>query len=131
VSEPVWLSKEVILALHERLLAEFGGLSGVRDEGLLDSALSRPKHLSAYEKASVPDLAAAYAFGIIRNHPFLDGNKRVGFTAAVVFLETNGFELQAGEADATLATLALAAGDMDAKAYSHWLGSNSAEHGGS
>jgi death-on-curing protein len=126
VNEPIWLSKELMLALHDRLLAEFGGLAGVRDEGFLDSALNKPKNLFACDKPALHDLAATYAFAIIRNHPFLDGNKRVGFIAAAIFLATNGFELTATEADATIATLALAAGGMDKKAYSAWLRNNSA-----
>ncbi len=122
---PQWLLRETVLALQERLLAEFGGLSGLRDEGLFDSALARPQQLFAYGKPSLFDLAAAYAFGLVRNHPFLDGNKRIGFTAAVVFLELNGYRFAATEADATIKTLALAARELDEAGYAAWLKENS------
>lgn len=121
MKEPQWLLKETVLALHERLLSEFGGLSGLRDEGLLDSALARPMNCFAYEKAGIFELAAAYANGLIRNHPFLDGNKRIGFAAAAVFLEINDHRLIAAESDATVKTLALAARAMSEKAYAEWL----------
>lgn len=122
--KPVWLLKAAVLAAHERLLSEFGGASGVRDAGLLDSALARPDNLFAYGQPDVLEMAAAYAFGIVRNHPFVDGNKRTGFTAAIVFLELNGEIFAASEADATIQTLALAAGDLDEPAYAAWLKSN-------
>ena len=121
---PVWLLREAVLAIHERLLAEFGGAAGVRDEGLLDSALGRPQNLYAYGKPSMFDLAAAYAFGVVKNHPFVDGNKRTGFTIAVMFLERNGGTFTASEADATIQTLALAAGDRDESDYAAWLRAN-------
>jgi death-on-curing protein len=121
VKEPLWLSKEFVFAVHERLLGEFGGLSGVRDEGLLESALGKAQNLFAYGKPNLFELAAAYAFGIVRNHPFLDGNKRTGFAAAAVFLETNGWLLTAGEAEATLATLGLADGSLAEGDYARWL----------
>ena len=123
---PVWLLRETVFALHDLLIAEFGGAAGVRDEGLLDSALMRPQHLFAYEpSSSLFDLAASLAFGLIKNHPFVDGNKRVAFTAAVTFLELNGRRFQATEVDATLRTLALAASDMTEAAYATWLKANS------
>ena len=122
---PLWLAKEAVLAVHERLLAEHGGSTGIRDAGLLESALERPQNLFAYEKADLFALAAAYAAGIIKNHPFVDGNKRTGFVAAVVFLDCNGYELQAGEADATLKTLALAANELTDQKYAAWLKENS------
>lgn len=119
---PFWLSKEFILALHERLIAEFGGLDGLRDEGLLESALGKPENLFAYgNKPTAIRLAAAYAFGIVKNHPFLDGNKRTEFAAAAVFLETNGFQLTASEVEATVATLALAEGKFSEEDYATWL----------
>lgn len=117
--------RETVLALQERLLAEFGGLSGLRDEGMLDSALARPQQLMAYGQPSIFELAAAYAFGLVRNHPFLDGNKRIGFTTAVVFLELNGHRFSAMEADATIKTMALAARDLDEAGYAKWLKENS------
>ena len=110
-----------MLALQERLLAEFGGLGGLRDGGLLDSALARPQHLFAYDQPSLFDLAAAYAFGLVRNHPLLDGNERTGFTVAVLFLELNGRRFTAPEAEAALKTLALAAREMDQAGYAAWL----------
>jgi death-on-curing protein len=117
--------RETVLALQERLLAEFGGLSGLRDEGMLDSALERPQQLMAYGRPSIFELAAAYAFGLVRNHPFLDGNKRIGFTTAVVFLELNGHCFAAAEVDATIKTLALAARDLDEAGCAKWLKENS------
>ena len=117
--------REVLLAAHEQSLAQFGGSGGLRDEGLLDSALHRPLNLLAYGKPSPFDLAASYAFGIIKNHPFVDGNKRTGFIAAVVFLELNGYDFRASEVDATLQTLALAAGETSEAAFSKWLKVNS------
>ena len=122
--QPVWLLRETVLAMHELLLGEFGGLAGIREEGLLDSALARAHNLAAYEKPSIFDLAASIAFGIIKNHPFVDGNKRVGFTAAVVFLTLNGQEFDATEVDATVRTLALAAGEMTETEYAAWLREN-------
>jgi len=121
MKEPRWLAEAEILAIHERLLAEHGGLAGVRDEGLLKSALDRPRKLFAYEKPSVFDLAAAYAYGIAKNHPFLDGNKRTALAAAGIFLELNGHELIATEAQAVSVTLALAASELDQQAFSAWL----------
>jgi death-on-curing protein len=121
---PRWVLREAVLALHERLLAEFGGPGGVRDEGLLDSALERPRQLFAYGKPDTFDLAAAYAFGLVRNHPFVDGNKRVGFTTSILFLELNGRRVTAPEADAALNTLALAAGELGEAGYSGWLKAN-------
>jgi death on curing protein len=122
---PVWLLRETLLAMHDLLIAEFGGAAGVCDEGLLDSALSRPQNLFADERPSIFDLAASLAFGLIKNHPFLDGNKRVAFTAAVTFLQVNGRQVQATEVDATVRTLALAAGDMTEPEDASWLKANS------
>lgn len=124
MKEPVWLLNEFVLALHDQLLADFGGIAGVRDEGLLESALARPANLFAYDKPSLFDLAAAYAFGIIGNHPFIDGNKRTGFMAAYVFLGRNGYCLTASEPDATAATLAVAAKEMTEAEYAQWLNGN-------
>jgi death on curing protein len=125
MNEPQWLLRETVLALQERLLAEFGGRRGLREAGLLDSALARPQQLFAYGKPSAFELAAASAYGLIHNHPFLDGNKRLGFTAAVAFLELNGSRFTASEADATLQTLALAARELDEAGYGAWLRENS------
>jgi death-on-curing protein len=121
---PVWVERETVLTLHEQLVAEFGGDGGIRDEGLLDSALKKPEQLLNYGKPAIFDLAASYAFGIVKNHPFIDGNKRAGFVVAVVFLELNGHHFQASEADAAVKTLALAAGEMSEKEFAAWLRGN-------
>jgi death-on-curing protein len=125
VKQPEWILRDTVLALHEELLAEFGGSSGIRDEGLLASALARPENLLAYGKPSLFDLAASYAFGLVKNHAFIDGNKRIGFVTAALFLELNRYRLQASEADATIRTLALAAGAMTEADYAVWLEANS------
>ena len=125
MKEPQWVLRETVLALQERLLAEFGGLAGIRNDGLLDSALARPRQLFAYSHPSLFDLAAAYAFGLVRNHPFLDGNKRIGFAVAVLFLELNGKRFTAPEAEATLKALALATRELDEASYTVWLGKHS------
>jgi death on curing protein len=123
-----WLLNGVVLALHDEQLAEHGGSPGVRDAGLLSSALARPQNQLAYGNPSLFDLAAAYAFGIIRNHPFVDGNKRTGFLAAYVFLDLNGIELTAPEDEAVAAVMALAAGEMQETGFSEWLKTNSTVH---
>ncbi len=125
MKEPQWVMRETVLALQERLLAGFGGLSGLRDEGLLDSALARPQQLFNHGKPDIFELAAAYAFGLVRNHPFLDGNKRTGFTMAIIFLELNGHHFTASEVDATLKTLALAARELSEAGFAAWLRQNS------
>ncbi len=126
---PVWVLRETVLALHEQSLVEFGGETGIRDEGLLDSALARPENLFAYGKPTLFDLAASYGFGLVKNHPFIDGNKRVGFIVAVVFLELNGHRFQATEAEAAVRTLALAAGEISEADFAAWLKANSCRAG--
>lgn len=113
------------MALHDMMLSQYGGITGVRDENLLESALAKPQQLFAYGKPSMTEMAAAYAAGIVKNHPFLDGNKRTGFMLGAAFLERNGVEFNATEADAVVKTLALAAGEMSQAAYSEWLKANS------
>ena len=125
MKRPVWLLRETVVALHDQLLIAFGGPSGIRDEGLLESALARPENKFAYSKPNLFDLAAAYAFGLIKDHPFVDGNKRVGFACAVVFLELNGRVFEANEADAIIQTIALAAGEMSEGTYAAWMKKNS------
>lgn len=126
-AEPVWIDEVDALALHERLLAFHGGPEGLRDGSLLQSALARPRQMAAYnDKADVVDLAAAYTFGIVRNHPFVDGNRRTAFVIGVLFLELNGFAFIASEAAAAEAVLALAAGTMDQTAYAAFLRANAA-----
>jgi death-on-curing protein len=124
MKEPRWVQHAVVLALQERLVAEFGGEPGLRDAGLLESALARPRNRWEYEQAEIFELAAGYAFGLARNHPFLDGNKRIAFMTAVLFLELNGWQFTAGEADAVIQTLALASGELDEAGYAAWLRGN-------
>lgn len=123
--DPAWISRSVVLALHDRLLAEHGGVPGLRDEGLLDAALAAPRNRRAYSRADVFRLAAAYAHALIRNHPFGDGNKRVAFTIAGVFLEINGFRLEAPETEAVAAVLALTTRRMDEAQFAAWLRASS------
>lgn len=125
MKEPEWILKETVLALHEQSLSEHGGSSGIRDEGLLDSALGKPQNQFAYGAPNLFDLAASYAFGRVKNHPFIDGNKRTGFVTAILLLQLNGWRFTADEADAAIRTLALAAGDMTESAYAAWLETNS------
>jgi death-on-curing protein len=122
VKEPAWLTRDVILAVQDELLARLGGLAGIRDEGLLDSALARPQQVFAYEESiSTFHLAAVYAHGLVKNHPFMDGNKRIGLMTAYIFLGINGYELDAPEEQAVVQTLALAAGDVAEAEYAEWL----------
>ncbi|HKQ85347.1 MAG TPA: type II toxin-antitoxin system death-on-curing family toxin [Candidatus Acidoferrales bacterium] len=125
MNEPIWIEKHEALALHNRLLALDGGAAGVRDEGLLESALARPKQLYAYgDDPSIIDMAAVYMAGVVRNHPFVDGNKRTGFVVGVLFLELNGYRFRASEGEATQAVLDLAAGRIDDAALARWLDAN-------
>ena len=121
----VWLEAEDAIAFHAEQIAQFGGQPGIRDRGLLESALGRPRHRAAYEKPTVFELAAAYAYGIARNHPFLDGNKRTALVCAFTFIELNGWEVRAPEADAAIAFLALADGSMSEKDMAAWLAQHS------
>lgn len=116
-----WLTREVLVAVHEEQLAEHGGAAGLRDEGLFESALARPRQLANYGEPDAADLAAAYAFGLVRNHPFIDGNKRTAYVAAELFLALNGYDMTASDESATLTTLALAASDIDEAAFAAWL----------
>ncbi len=125
MKEPGWFDRTDCLAIHEVMLAQHGGLAGVRDENMLESALAKPHHNFAYGKPDMPDLAVAYAAGIVLNHPFIDGNMRTGFMTAVAFLEFNGHEFTATEVDAVLQTLALAAGTLNEAGYAAWLRQNS------
>jgi death-on-curing protein len=122
---PVWVLRDTVITLHEQSLAEFGGAAGIRDEGLLNSALAKPENLFAYGKPTIFDLAASYGFGLVKNHPFIDGNKRAGFIVAIVFLELNDYRFQASEAEAAVRTLALAAGEMSETEFAAWLKANS------
>jgi death-on-curing protein len=123
--KPVWIEERDTLAIHDRLLALHGGAAGLRDRGLLQSALARPRQYRAYDKTSdIVEMAALHTAGIVCNHPFADGNKRAGFVVGVLFLELNGFVFMANEADATQAVMALAAGTLDETAYAAWLRAN-------
>jgi death-on-curing protein len=126
MTQPKWLLVEAVLAMHKMLIAEHGGRGEVRDRGLLESALARPQNLFGYEDRKPPltRLAASYAFGITKNHPFLDGNKRVALTAAAVFLEINGTSLEADEAEAVAVFRDLAGGSLSEDELAVWLDQN-------
>jgi death-on-curing protein len=124
MTEPRWLALEEVLVAHERQLARFGGAAGMRDVGALESALSRPRNKWLYEDAGLPELAAAYAFGIARNHPFTDGNKRVAFLSMMAFLRLNGIRFAPPQQDATAIILALAAGDVSEESLTRWIVDN-------
>lgn len=120
-----WVDKRLLLLLHDESLAEHGGAAGLRDEGLLDSALARPLNLVAYGNPDCADLAACYAVGVAKNHAFVDGNKRAAFLALGLFLALNGQRLTATQADATLTMLAVAAGEIGEKSLADWIRRNS------
>ena len=121
----VWIETRDVLAIHDRLLALHGGASGVRDRGLLESALARPRQHHAYaDSPDILEMVALCTAGVVRNHPFVDGNKRTGFVIGVLFLELNGFEFKASEEDATQAVTSLAAGTLDESGYRAWLREN-------
>jgi death-on-curing protein len=122
--EPEWLTVEDVLDTHARQLRIFGGASGIRDEGGLESALERPVNKWRYESAELPELAAAYAFGIVRNHPFVDGNKRAGFMTMVGFLVLNGIDFAPDPVEATAIILALAASKIDESGLARWIRDN-------
>jgi death on curing protein len=122
-----WIDKRALLLLHDESLAEHGGAAGIRDEGLLDSALARPLNLEAYGTPDFADLAASYAIGLAKNHAFVDGNKRAAFLATGLFLHLNGYRLQASQVDATVTMLAVASGEMNETAFADWLRKHSAK----
>ena len=126
MSDWIWLDPAVIYAVHNAQLAEHGGSAGVCDAGLLESALARPQNLLAYGEPDACDLAAAYGFGIARNHPFIDGNKRTAFVAVELFLNLNGFSLMATDVECVMTMLALAAGELSEEAFARWLRANTA-----
>lgn len=121
MKEPYWFTEEEVLALHDLMLSHYGGANGVRDLSMLSSALARPRQLFNYGAPSLAVMAAAYAFGVVRNHPFVDGNKRTGFMLAAGFIERNGGTFLATEAEAVIHTLALAAGETAEADYARWL----------
>lgn len=120
-----WIDRRALELLHDESLAEHGGATGLRDEGLLESALARPLQIEAYGQPDFADLAAAYGVGLAKNHPFVDGNKRAAFLAVGLFLFLNGRRLTATQADATLTMLAVAAGEVDEAALGDWIRRNS------
>lgn len=122
--EPKWLGVDAVLIMHEEQLAEHGGASGIRDLGLLDSALARPRNAWSYGQSDLVALGALYAAGVMRNHPFVDGNKRTGFLAAYAFLYVNGLEIVASEAEVIVQCLALAADEIDDGEFAAWLREN-------
>ena len=124
MSEPFWLTRQIIIAIHDEQLAIHGGASGLRDEGLLESALDPPRNKWSYENAELPELAAAYAFAVARNHPFVDGNKRTSLLALYTFLGVNGIDFDVPEADAAAMILSLAAGEADEFGLTRWIRDN-------
>lgn len=116
-----WVNRQVLLLLHDESLAEHGGAPGLRDDGLLDSALGRPLNLALYGAPDLASLAASYGFGLAKNHAFVDGNKRAAFLAVGLFLAVNAHRLVATQAEATLTVLAVAAGEMDEDAFAQWI----------
>jgi|TARA_Y100000296_G_scaffold40560_1_gene46792 death-on-curing protein len=121
VADWIWVRHDVVLALHDEQIAEHGGLSGIRDAALVESALARPLNLAAYGEPDAADLAAAYAFGLARNHLFADGNKRSAAVVALTFLLLNGIEFEITEAELVVMTLALAAGDLTEDEVARWF----------
>ena len=119
-----WIAQAVVLAIHDEQLAEHGGSPGLRDAGLLESALARPKNLAAYGDPDIAALAAAYAFGLAKNHPFVDGNKRTSAVISRLFLRLNGYDVTASEAERLRVWLALAAGQIDEETLVNWFRSN-------
>jgi death-on-curing protein len=127
MDEPRWVTKEMVLAVHEEQMATFGGGAGLRDEGLLESALARPQNLFAYEPdATLPRLAASLGWGIVRKHPFVDGNKRTGLIAIRMFMHRNGLRFRPDRTQAYSVIMAVAAGELDEDELATWIAENSA-----
>jgi death-on-curing protein len=124
VREPEWVTMPIVLAIHDEQLAIHGGSPGLRDVALLESALGRPRNKWAYENAELPELAAAYGYGIARNHPFVDGNKRTALLAIYTFLGVNGVDFIVPEADAAAMILSLAAGEVSEESLARWIRNN-------
>jgi len=124
MSEPEWLDVNIVLDVHAEQLALFGGADGVRDRGLIESALGRPRHKFAYGESDLAALAAAYAFGIAENHPFVDGNKRTAFASMLVFLGLNGIDFDVPPQDATVMIVSLAAGEVSEESLARWIRDN-------
>jgi len=124
MKEPIWISLEVALIFHEKQLEQNGGASGIRDRGMFESAMARPQNRFAYSEGDIFDLAAAYAYGIAMNHPFVDGNKRTAFTVCLVFLALNGFEVSASPSDRYNAMIGLVEGVLTEADFASWLRTN-------
>ena len=124
MTEPIWLSTNLVLSIHDEQLRQFGGPPGLRDQALLESALSRPLNKYAYGSEDLAALAAAYGFGLARNHVFIDGNKRIAFLAMVTFLGLNDIDFVVPEADAVVIILAVAAGEVDEDGLTRWIRDN-------
>ena len=124
MDEPLWLTREIVVAIHDEQLTIHGGASGLRDEGMLESALQRPRNRWSYENGELPELAAAYAFGIALNHPFVDGNKRTSLLALYTFLGINDLDFVVPEAEAAAIILALAAGEVGEEGLTRWIRDN-------
>ena len=124
MTEPKWFTYEQALAAHSLQLRRFGGVPGLRDEGALRSALDRPVNKWHYEGAQLPELAAAYAYDLARNHPFIDGNKRIAFISMVAFLRKNGVQFRPDQAQATAIMMAVAAGEVSERSLARWIGDN-------
>jgi death-on-curing protein len=125
----VWLSRQIVLAVHDIQLREHGGASGIRDEGLLESALARPLNRAGYGEPDTAELAAVYAIAIARNHPFIDGNERTAYVAMEIVLALNGMAFMATDADAVIMTLTMAAGEISDEAFMDWVRRNSVPKG--
>lgn len=125
MAELLFLTLEEVVVIHQMQLAEFGGATGTRDPGMLESAINRPVNRHLYESPTIPQLASDYAFGIARNHPFVDGNKRAAFMSAYTFLGLNGYSFEASEADVVVTILALAAGELSESELSDWFSKHS------
>lgn len=123
----IWISDKVALAIHDEQLAEHGGASGVRDLGLLESAIARPLNLASYGEPDTAELGATYAIAIARNHPFIDGNKRTAFMAMVLFLDLNGMRFEPPDGEAVLTMLGLASGQVTDEAFTGWVRTNASE----
>jgi death-on-curing protein len=124
MSEPLWLTRQIVEAIHDEQLTAHGGAGGLRDEGMLESALARPQNKWAYEQAELAELAAAYAFGVARNHPFVDGKKRTSLLVLYTFLGLNGVDFIVSEAEAVAMILSLAAGEVSEESLARWIRDN-------
>lgn len=126
MDEPKWVRRDAVLVVHDRQIELFGGQYGLRDAGLLDSAITRPKNFFFYENADIVRLSAAYGYGICQNHPFIDGNKRTAFVVAIAFIKTNGFKFQASQVEVVRTMENLADGILSEEAFSDWIKKHSA-----